>query len=71
MSTENQANSVETPFNLSEMTREELDGLAQSIDSELEARAFEDHLKREVQSHLQKQAWVESRHAGRRPRRRR
>lgn len=71
MSTDHQANSVEMPFNLSEMTREELDTLLQGIESELEARAFEDHLRREVQSHLQKQAWIESHHASQRRRRRR
>lgn len=62
---------METSLNLSEMSREELETLLQSVESELEARAFEDHLKQEVQSHLQKQAWIDSHHTGRRHRGRR
>lgn len=62
---------MESSVNLSEMSREELESLLQSVELELEARAFEDHLKREVQSHLQKQAWIESHHAPQRRRGRR
>ncbi|UEX79359.1 hypothetical protein [Sediminicurvatus halobius] len=62
---------MESSVNLSEMSREELESLLQSVELELEARAFEDHLKREVQSHLQKQAWIESHHTTQRRRGRR
>lgn len=50
------------------MSREALDALRAQVDSELEARAFEQQLRRELQSHLNKQAWIDSHHDARRRR---
>ena len=60
---------MEPSINLAEMSREALDALRERIDSELEARAFEAQLKRELQSHLNRQAWIDSHHEARRRRR--
>ncbi len=49
-------------FQLTTMTREELIALAERIDHELDSRAFEENLRREVDSHLRRQNW-----SGRRP----
>lgn len=51
------------------MSREALDALRAQVDSELEARAFEEQLRRELQSHLKKQAWIDSHHEAQRRRR--
>lgn len=40
-----------------------MEALLGEVDRELEARAFEDNLKKEVETHLRKQQWVE-RHNG-------
>ena len=60
---------MEQPINLAEMSREALDALRAQVDSELEARAFEEQLRRELQSHLKKQAWIDSHHEAQRRRR--
>lgn len=51
-------------FDLAAMTREELEALLARIDWELEGRAFEDNLRREVECHLRKQAWSPRRNGG-------
>jgi ribosomal protein S13 len=60
---------VERDINLAEMSREALDALRAQVDSELEARAFERQLRRELESHLDKQAWIDRHHQTRHPRR--
>ncbi len=60
---------MERQINLAEMSREALDALRAQVDSELEARAFEEQLRRELQSHLKKQAWIDRHHEGQRRRR--
>ena len=60
---------VERVINLAEMTLEALDTLRAKIDTELEARAFEEQLRKELQSHMKKQAWIESHHETQRRRR--
>ncbi|HKJ95851.1 MAG TPA: hypothetical protein VKA32_09515 [Gammaproteobacteria bacterium] len=58
-------------FDLTSMSTRELRSLAEQIDRELDGRAFEENLKREVDSHLQKQQWIQSHSAGNNRRRRR
>ncbi|MEX0373883.1 hypothetical protein [Spiribacter pallidus] len=53
---------MERDINLAEMSREALDALRAQVDSELEARAFERQLRRELDSHLDKQAWIDRHH---------
>ena len=60
---------MEREIKLAEMSREALDALRAQVDSELEARAFEEQLRRELQSHLKKQAWIDSHHEAQRRRR--
>ena len=60
---------MEYSFNLSEMSREDLNALRERVDSELEARAFEERLRRELQSHMNRQAWIDSHHQAQRRRR--
>ncbi|MGD8711111.1 MAG: hypothetical protein PVF40_12020 [Ectothiorhodospiraceae bacterium] len=54
---------IDCDFDLASLSREELEALLGEVDRELEARAFEDNLKKEVETHLRKQQWVE-RHNG-------
>lgn len=51
-------------FNLAAMSRRDLTALSEQIDRELEARSFEENLRREVDSHLQKQQWIQSHNTG-------
>ncbi len=60
---------VERAINLAEMTLEALDTLRAQVDTELEARAFEAQLRKELQSHMKKQAWIDSHHETQRRRR--
>ncbi|MEX0430133.1 hypothetical protein [Spiribacter insolitus] len=60
---------MEREIKLAEMSREALNALRAQVDSELEARAFEEQLRRELQSHLKKQAWIDSHHEAQRRRR--
>ena len=60
---------MERAINLAEMSLEALDALRAQIDTELEARAFEEQLRQELQSHMKKQAWIESHHEAQRRRR--
>ena len=57
-------------FDLATMSIKDLEALQASVDSELDARQFEENLRREVDSHLRRQAWVDS-HQPQRSRRRR
>ena len=59
---------VKNPLKLSEMSREALDELRQRVDSELEARAFEEQLRRELQSHMNRREWMDRHHAAQRRR---
>lgn len=56
-------NRIAKDFDLASMSREELEALLARVDREIEARAFENNLRREVEYHLRKQAWP-NRHNG-------
>jgi hypothetical protein len=44
-------------FNLMAMSRQQLTALAERIDRELDTRAFEENLKRELEAHMRRQQW--------------
>ncbi len=50
-------NRIAADFDLTSMSLEELKALLARVDGELEARAFENNLRREVEYHLRKQNW--------------
>ncbi|AUB78707.1 MULTISPECIES: hypothetical protein [Spiribacter] len=56
-------------IDLKALSREALDALRGQIDQELEARAFEQRLRRDLESHRNRQAWIDSHHSGQRRRR--
>ncbi|WP_435104145.1 hypothetical protein [Arhodomonas sp. AD133] len=58
MSASNPSSRIERDFDLASMNLEELETLQRQVDSELEARSFEDNLRREVESHMRKQEWA-------------
>lgn len=60
---------MERAINLATMSLEALNALRAKVDTELEARAFEQQLRQELQSHMKKQAWIESHHTAQRRRR--
>ncbi|HET8700546.1 MAG TPA: hypothetical protein VFL97_02635 [Nitrococcus sp.] len=62
------SNRITRDFDLASMSREELEALLTRIDVELEARAFESNLRREVEYHLRKQSWPTRRNGGGRQR---
>lgn len=70
MSKTNNFDHAHRDFDLTAMSIEELEALQASVDSELDARQFEENLRREVESHLQRQAWIDSHHPPRNRRRR-
>lgn len=59
-----QPNRITRDFDLASMSREELEALLAQVDGELEARAFEDNLRREVEYHLRKRNWPARRNGG-------
>lgn len=61
-------NRIARDFDLASMSREELETLLARVDGELEARAFESNLRREVEYHLRKQGWPNHRNGGGRKR---
>ena len=60
---------MESTIKLSELSREDLNSLRQAVITELEARAFEEKLRRELQSHMNREAWIQSHHEATRRRR--
>ena len=46
------------PIDLTALSREALDALRTRVEQELEARAFEAGLRRDLESHLGRQAWI-------------
>lgn len=51
---------INRDFDFASMSHDELEALGNLIDRELEGRAFEERLRREVESHLRRQQWVDS-----------
>jgi hypothetical protein len=47
-------------LDLASMSRERLEALAALVEREIDARTFEENLKRELDSHSRKQQWVAS-----------
>lgn len=48
---------LQRDFDLMAMSRQQLSALAESVDRELDSRAFEENLKRELETHLRRQQW--------------
>lgn len=61
-------NRIARDFDLASMSRTELEALLARVDGELEARTFENNLRREVEYHLRKQGWPNRRNGGGRQR---
>ena len=57
-------NRITRDFDLASMSREELEALLAQVDGELEARAFENNLRREVEYHIRKRSWPAGRNGG-------
>ena len=57
-------NRIARDFDLASMSRAELEALLARVDGELEARTFENNLRREVEYHLRKQGWPNNRRNG-------
>lgn len=58
------SNRITRDFDLPSMSREELEALLAQVDGELDARAFEDNLRRQLEYHLRKQSWPNQRNGG-------
>ncbi|MDN5848503.1 MAG: hypothetical protein L0H63_02545 [Nitrococcus sp.] len=58
------SNRITTDFDLPSMSREELESLLAQVDGELDARAFENNLRRQLDYHLRKQSWPNHRNGG-------
>ncbi|MDN5870102.1 MAG: hypothetical protein L0H73_05205 [Nitrococcus sp.] len=58
------SNRITRDFDLPSMSREELEALLVQIDGELDARAFENSLRRQLDYHLRKQSWPNQRNGG-------
>lgn len=56
-------------IDLKALSREALDALRGQIDQELESRAFEQRLRRELESHHSRQAWIDRHDSSQRRRR--
>lgn len=57
-------NRIMSDFDLASMSRAELETLLAQVDGELDARAFENNLRREVETHLRKRSWPARRNGG-------
>ncbi len=55
---------LDRDFNLVAMSRQQLSALGESVDRELDTRAFEENLKRELESHMRRQEWSNRRASG-------
>ncbi|AGY92331.1 hypothetical protein SPICUR_06835 [Spiribacter curvatus] len=60
---------MSSSIDLKALSRDALASLRDRVETELEARAFEDQLRRELQSHLSRQAWIDDHHQAQRRRR--
>ena len=56
-------------IDLKALSRDALNALRDRIETELEARAFEEGLRNDLQAHLSRQAWIDRHHQAQRRRR--